>query len=131
MSARILVVEDEQIVAEDLSRKLRRIGHQVVGTAATGEDAARLAVELRPDLVLMDIRLRGRMDGREAARIIQRMTGAPVVYITAYSDVFLRNPEPTQPPGLCLSKPFSFHQLKTAVEVALAAGGPDTAPVLL
>jgi CheY-like chemotaxis protein len=127
MSARILIVEDEQIVAEDLRRKLGRIGHQVVGTAATGEEAVRLAGELQPDLVLMDIRLQGRMDGREAAAVIQHLTGAPVVYITAYSDVFLREPHAMRRPGLCLTKPFSFHQLKTAVEVALAAGGPPSA----
>ena len=77
MNARILVVEDEQIVAEDLSLKLRRIGHQVVGMASSGEAAIRLAKDLHPDLVLMDIRLQGKMDGREAARIIRSSTGLP------------------------------------------------------
>jgi CheY-like chemotaxis protein len=113
--ARILVVEDEQIVAEDLRLKLESIGHAVVGTAVTGEEAIQLADSERPDLVLMDIRLQGSMEGTEAARQIQRRTGAPVVFLTAYPGVFVKEPAKMLPPGLCLTKPFSRKQLEAVI----------------
>src|SRR5947208_2812224 len=68
MGARIFIVEDEQIVAADLDAQLRRLGHQVIGIAASGEEAMRLAEQLRPELVLMHVRIQGDMDGTEAAR---------------------------------------------------------------
>ena len=118
MNLRVLIVEDEQIVAADLEGKLKRIGHQVVGVAASGEEAIPVAEELRPELVLMDVRLQGPMDGTEAARRIQRLTGAPVVFITAFAEIFLRDPALMHPPGLCLSKPFSLHQLRAVLDAA-------------
>lgn len=69
---KILIVEDEAIVAEDLSRKLERLDYEVSGMAGSGEEAVALARARRPDLVLMDIRLEGRMDGVEAAQIIHQ-----------------------------------------------------------
>ena len=119
MGVRILIVEDEQIVAADLESKLGRIGHQVVGTAASGEEAISVAEEIRPELVLMDIRLQGRMNGAEAASRIQRLTGAPIVFITAYAEIFMRDPTLMNPPGLCLSKPFSISQLKAVLDAAV------------
>ena len=116
MSLRILIVEDEQIVAADLESKLTRIGHRVVGTAGTGEDAIALAEQIRPELVLMDVRLKGSMDGTEAARQVQRLTGAPIIFITAFAEIFLRDPALMNPPGLCLSKPFSLNQLQAVLE---------------
>ena len=118
MSLRVLIVEDEQIVAADLEGKLNRIGHKAVAIAASGEEAIFLAEELRPELVLMDVRLQGSMDGTEAARRIQRLTGAPVIFIAAFAEIFLRDPKPMHPPGLCLSKPFSIHQLRAVLEPA-------------
>ncbi len=119
MSARILVVEDEQLIAADLAAKLARMGHQVIGTAASGKEAIRMAESLRPELVLMDIRIQGPMDGREAARRVQAVSGAPVIFITAYAEVFLSDPTQMVPPGLCLSKPFSTYQLQTVVDTVL------------
>ena len=116
MSRRVLIVEDEQIVAADLEAKLTRMGYQVVGTAASGAEALRLADEVRPDVVLMDIQLQGAMSGTEAARIIQRSTGSAIVFVTAYAGVFVRDPEQMPPPGICVSKPFSVHQLKAALD---------------
>ena len=116
MSLRILVVEDENIVAADLASKLNRLGHEVVGMAASGEEAVSLAKNVRPELVLMDIRLRGPMEGTEAASHIQRDTGAPVIFITAYAEIFLRDPTLMKAPGLCLSKPFSIHQLRVVLD---------------
>ena len=119
MSARILVVEDEQLIAADLEAKLARMGHTVIGTAASGKEAIQLAESLRPELVLMDVRIQGPMDGREAARHVQAVSGAPVIFVTAYAEVFLSDPTQMVPPGLCLSKPFSAYQLQTVVDTVL------------
>jgi len=116
MSLRILIVEDEFIVAADLEAKLRKLGHEVVGTAASGEESLSLAEQYRPHIVLMDIQLQGAMSGIEAGRLIQRKTGAAIIFVTAYAAVFLRDPAQMQPPGLCLSKPFSSVQLNAALQ---------------
>jgi two-component system, cell cycle sensor histidine kinase and response regulator CckA len=121
MSARILIVEDEQIVAEDLSIKLRLMGHDVVGSAASGEEGLHLATSLHPDLILMDVRLQGAMNGAEAARRIQEVMDIPIVYVSAFSELFIANPALMQPPGMCLSKPFSAYQLRTVIDVALGS----------
>jgi CheY-like chemotaxis protein len=117
--ARILVVEDEQIVVEDLRIKLERMGHEVVGAASSGEEAIQVATEVRPDLVLMDVQLQGAMEGTEAAQRIQRATGAPVVFLTAFPGVFVRQPGKMLAPGLCLTKPFSKHQLQSVIDSVL------------
>jgi CheY-like chemotaxis protein len=116
MGAHILIVEDEQIVAADLEVKLERMGHQVVGKAASGEEAIKLAEELRPELVFMDIRLQGAMDGTTAAQRVRELTGAPVIFVTAYAEVFVADPTQMPPPGICLSKPFSTSQLQAALD---------------
>jgi CheY-like chemotaxis protein len=116
VSVRVLIVEDEQIVAADLEAKLKRLGYEVVGTAASGEDAVLIAERARPQVVLMDIKLRGQMSGTETAKTIQQKTGARIIFVTAYAGVFLRDPGQMQPPGICLSKPFSQHQLQAALD---------------
>jgi CheY-like chemotaxis protein len=119
MAARILVVEDEQIIAADLCNKLTRMGHQIVGIAIAADEAIAIADELKPDLVLMDVQLDGAMTGTEAACTIQERTGAPVVYVTAFPGIFVRDPTKMQQPGICLGKPFSRLQLEAAVHAAL------------
>ena len=119
MGARIFIVEDEQIVAADLEIKLKRLGHEVVGSATSGSEAILMTKDLRPDLVLMDIRIHGDMDGMEAARRIQAFTGTPVIFITAYAEVFLAEPSSMAPPALCLSKPFSVSQLHSVLDAVL------------
>ena len=119
MTKRILIVEDEQIVAADLEGKLNKIGHQVVGIAASGEEAILMAERIRPELVLMDVRLQGPLDGIEAAGQIRQSTGASIIFITAYAKIFLQNPAPMYPLGPCLSKPFSMHQLRAVLEAVL------------
>ena len=84
--ARILIVEDDRVVARDIQRQLGRIGHAVVGMTARGEDAPQLALDTRPELVLMDIRLEGAVDGIEAAQQIREYCLIPVVFLTAYAD---------------------------------------------
>lgn len=116
MSQRVLIVEDEFIVADDLQWKLMQIGCEVVGIAASGDEALSLADQHRPEIVLMDIQLQGQMNGIEAAQLIQRKTGAAIIFVTAYAAVFVRDPGRMQPPGICLSKPFSTVQLKAALQ---------------
>ncbi len=115
----ILIVEDEAIVAADLAAKLRRLGYTVCGSAERGEDALDLARERCPDLVLMDIRLAGEMDGVETAERIRRECDVPVIYLTAHSDrVTLDRAKRTEPFGYLL-KPFDELELETHIEMAL------------
>ena len=117
--ARILVVEDEGIVAQDIRNRLTRHGYTVVGVVETGADAVRLTAELQPDLVLMDIHLKGPMDGVEAAEQIRAGSPIPVVYLTAYADdATLRRARVTEPFGYIL-KPFEERELPTILEMAL------------
>ena len=118
-SAKILVVEDDRVVARDLAQQLTRLGHSVVGVTARGDDAVRLAIETKPELALMDIRLEGAVDGIEAAQQLRERCRVPVVYLTAYADDrTLERAALTEPFGYLL-KPFDDTQLRTAIEIAL------------
>ena len=115
----ILVVEDESIVALDIERRLKSLGYQVIGHVLSGEEAVVRADEERPDLVLMDIHLKGRMDGIEAAQKIRRLYDIPVIYITAYSDeATLERAKVTEPFGYIL-KPFQEREIHSAIEMAI------------
>jgi diguanylate cyclase (GGDEF)-like protein/PAS domain S-box-containing protein len=117
--ARILVVEDESIVALDIQDRLEALGYDVPGVCASGEKAIASADTLRPDLVLMDIQLQGRMDGVEAANEIRQRFNIPVVYLTANADhPTVQRAKLTEPFGYVL-KPFEERELHTAVEMAL------------
>lgn len=117
--ARILVVEDERIVAKDIQNTLKSLGYGVSGLASSGEEAIDRAAETHPDLVLMDIALKGEMDGVEAVTQIQSLFDIPVVYLTAYSDEeTLQRAKITQPFGYIL-KPFSESGLRISIEMAL------------
>ncbi len=116
---RILVVEDESIVAADVQERLAILGYKVVGHAATGPDAVELARTVEPDIVLMDIMLRGDMDGVEAAGLINESGAVPVVYMTAYADEdTLARAKITGPYGYIL-KPFNERELHATIEMAL------------
>jgi CheY-like chemotaxis protein len=114
---RILLVEDEVLIAEDARIRLEGMGHQVIATVASGRDAVQQALELRPDLILMDVRLQGAMNGVEAARRIRSEADIPIIYVTAHASVLasLKNGNGST----CLAKPFSPLQLKAAVEAVL------------
>ena len=117
--ASILVAEDENIVAMDLRNRLSSLGYSVAGIAATGEEAVAKAGETFPDLILMDIRLRGDMDGVEAAAEIRSKYQLPVVYLTGQADEHtLRRAKITEPLGYLL-KPFDDRELRPAIEIAL------------
>ncbi len=116
---KILVVEDERVVAADIEESLRKLGYHVVGAAASGVGAIRRAVETEPDLVLMDIKLKGRMDGIDAAQELHERLGIPVVFLTAYADdSILARAKRSSPSGYVL-KPFDDRSLRSAVEIAL------------
>ncbi|HUI10203.1 MAG TPA: response regulator [Bacteroidota bacterium] len=117
--AKILVVEDENIVARDICARLEQFGYDVAPPVATGEEAIARARGSRPDLVLMDIMLRGPMDGIEAARVIREQLNVPVVYLTAYVDEKnLQRAKVTEPFGYLL-KPFEERELQITIEMAL------------
>lgn len=121
MDVKILVVEDEAIVALEIQNTLERNGYQVVGLANSGEEAIRRATEALPDLILMDIRIKGTMDGIEAANHIRATLHIPVIFLTAHAeDDSLQRAKQTQPYGYIL-KPFQERDLKVAVEIALYA----------
>ena len=116
---RIMIVEDDTIVAKDLEESLISFGYEITTSVDTGEEAIKEAEKERPDLVLMDIRLRGKMDGIEAAEIIRKNTFLPVIYLTAYSDEkTLQRAKITEPFGYVL-KPFDEKMLHTVIEMAL------------
>ena len=115
----ILVVEDEVVVAKDIQRTLKALSYQVPNTAYTGADALRLVEELQPDLVLMDITLKGTLDGIATASQIRARWDIPIIYLTAHSDdATLARAKETGPHGYVL-KPWNERDLRTAIEVAL------------
>jgi diguanylate cyclase (GGDEF)-like protein/PAS domain S-box-containing protein len=115
----ILVVEDENIVARDLQQQLLEQGYRRLSHATTGEQAIALAEQLRPDLVLMDIQLAGKLDGIAAAQIIRTHFHIPVVFLTAYAaEEVLARAKLSEPYGYIL-KPFSERELYTVIEMAL------------
>ncbi len=118
-NVKILVVEDESIVAMDIKHRAEGLGYSVTGITPSGEGAIQKASETLPDLVLMDIVLKGDMDGVEAAQKIRDTLDIPVVYLTAYSDEkTLKRAKVTEPFGYII-KPFEDRELHSAVEVAL------------
>ena len=116
---RILIVEDEHIVAMGIKRMLKTLGYTVTGVASSGEDAIGKAESTFPDVVLMDIMLKGSMDGVTAAKEITTRFDVPVVYLTAYSDnSILERAKKTEPFGYII-KPFDEKDLYSSIEVAL------------
>lgn len=115
----ILIVEDESIVAKDIQMSLRKLGYNVVAICSNGEDAIRAAEEYMPELVLMDIMLKGNMSGIEAAEQIRSRFTIPIIYLTAYADEStLSKAKITEPYGYII-KPFKEIDLRTSIEMAL------------
>ena len=115
----IMIVEDERIVAEDIKNNVQSLGYDVSAVVSSGEEALKKVVENKPNLVLMDIKLKGDMDGIEAAGMIRSLANIPVVYLTAHSDEnTLRRAKITEPFGYVI-KPFKNRNLHIAIEMAL------------
>lgn len=116
---RVLIVEDELIVSADIAARLERMGYQVIGQADQAEQAVKICLEQQPDLVLMDIRLKGDMDGIAAASRIHSHCSIPIVFLTAHADEStLQRAKITEPYGYIL-KPFEERELRIVVEVSL------------
>ncbi len=115
----VLVVEDESIVSKDIQHSLKKLGYHVVGAASTGEQAVELAREHVPDIILMDIMLKGEMSGIDAAEAIRKEANIPVIFLTAYADEStLAKAKVTQPYGYII-KPFKEIDIHTSIEMAL------------
>lgn len=118
-SHRILIAEDESIIAKDIAKTLESLSYVVLGITRTGKDIIRKASELKPDLVLMDIKLEGEMSGIEAAHFIMSNYNIPVVYLTAFADNdTLERAKVTEPFGYIL-KPFDDRSLHSSIEMAI------------
>jgi DNA-binding LytR/AlgR family response regulator len=115
----ILVVEDESIVSKDIQNSLKKLGYNVVGACNNGEEAVEMVREKQPDLVLMDIMLKGEMSGIDAADIIRTQLNIPIIFLTAYADEStLSKAKVTEPYGYIL-KPFKEIDLHSSIEMAI------------
>ncbi|MFT7102266.1 MAG: DNA-binding LytR/AlgR family response regulator [Bacteroidia bacterium] len=121
----ILVVEDESIVAKDIQQSLKKLGYSVPSVENSGEDAIDSAGQHRPDLILMDIMLKGEISGIEAAQQIKNRYQIPIIFLTAYADEStLSKAKVTEPYGYII-KPFKEIDLHTSIEMALYKHGKE------
>ena len=121
----VLVIEDESIVSKDIQHSLKKLGYNVVGAASTGEKAIELADSTKPDIILMDIMLKGEMNGIAAADEIRKNNSIPVIFLTAYADEStLSKAKITEPYGYIL-KPFKEIDLHTTIEMAIYKHGRE------
>jgi len=125
MNGRVLIVEDEPIVALDLQQEIEDFGCEVVGLAESADEALMAVEENRPDLALMDIRITGSMDGIEVAKLLRDTYGVPVVFLTSYSDDTTISRAAREMPYGYLTKPFQTRELKATLQVALAKAEAD------
>ncbi len=116
---RILLVEDEGIISKDIERGLTQMLYDVCGWAVSGAEAIAMSRELKPDLVLMDIVLKGQMDGIEAAGIIHEEMDIPVIYLTAYTDQEKIERAKLTTPFAYIVKPFEDRELHSNIQIAL------------
>ena len=115
----VLVVEDESIVAKDIQQSLKKLGYNVLGICSTGEDAVKSAQDLSPNIVLMDIMLKGEMNGIEAAALIRKSNNIPVIFLTAYADESTLDKAKVSEPFGYIIKPFKEIDLHTSIEMAI------------
>lgn len=116
---KILIVEDEALTAMNLKSNLEEMGHRVIGIADSGESAIKKSEELKPNLILMDITLKGEMNGIDAAIMIRKLNPIPIIYMTAHTDTeTIEKAKLTQPYGY-LPKPCSKIIIRTTIEMAI------------
>jgi len=116
---RALIVEDETLIAEELKERLSRLGFSIIAAVDTADEGIAIATREHPDLVLMDIRLKGEKDGVQAAREIREQVDVPIVYLTAHSDrLTVERVKATEYDGFLL-KPFQRRELQSTIEVAM------------
>lgn len=113
---RILIVEDEAITALELTRRLQRWGFEVVGDVASGQNALEMAQELKPDLIIMDISLKGKMDGVDTAIAISKIYDVPIIFLTAHGNQNTIRKAQVVKPAHYIIKPYRENELRFAVE---------------
>lgn len=111
--ARILITEDERIIADDLKYILQDCGHQVVGTATTGEAAIKFSDKIVPDIIFMDIKLAGELNGIEAAKIIKKKHNIKIIFCSAYNDDYIFLKASALNPEGYIIKPFDIEEIET------------------
>ncbi len=125
---KILIVEDEMIIAANISLQVSKLGYEVLGILPRGEEALCFIKEAPPDIILMDINLKGSIDGIETARIMQQHHNIPIIYLTANADDEHFNRAKSTHPQAFISKPFNSLDLKRAIELTTSRvqnGGPE------
>ena len=119
LSSKIIIVEDEIIIALDLKLRLENLGHYVLDIIFNGEDAIKKTGETNPDLVLMDIQLNGEIDGIEAAQQIRDLYNIPFIYLTgSHDNTILERIKITEPSGY-ITKPFDDTEIQNAIKIAI------------
>jgi DNA-binding LytR/AlgR family response regulator len=124
---KILVVEDEMIIAAKIAMQLTGLGYEVTGMLARGEDAVLHVRDVRPDVVLLDIQLKGKLDGVETAMQMQQNAHTPIIYLTANADEATFNRAKATKPYAFISKPFKQLDLQRAIELAISRMTPTEA----
>jgi PAS domain S-box-containing protein len=127
MKAKLLIVEDEPVVALDLQQEVEQLGCEVVGLAESADEALVAAEISRPDLALMDVRIVGSMDGIQTARLLRTVYDVPVIFLTSYSDETTIDRAAKEMPYGYLTKPFKSRELKATLQVALHKAKADAA----
>lgn len=125
MPARILIVEDHTTIAQGLKRELGSLGHEVVGMTDNASDAMKLAAEMKPDLILMDIGLPGDVDGIAVASAIRGNENIPVVFLTGHSDDATLDRALKASPFGYIVKPFEKREIEATIRVALYRHGKE------
>ena len=121
----ILIVEDEPIIAADLQRNLTKLGYEVIGRVASGEDSLVVLADTKPDIILMDIQLKGNLDGIETADQIEKLYQIPLIFVTSNSDKKTLDRAMSVKPRAFLSKPFRISDIASAIELAVFGQGVD------
>lgn len=116
---KILVVEDEAIIAKNIESKLLKAGYEVVDTVYTGNDAIKSALEKNPEIILLDIKLKGEIGGIEAAEKIKQVKDIPVIYLTSYTDEDTFEKAKLTEPAAFLSKPFNIDELNRIIQLTI------------
>lgn len=116
----VLVVEDEALIALDLTCSLEALGYKVLGPAMNGEDARRIAARENPDLLLMDVTIQGSADGIDTARAITAKNPAKVIFLTAHSDPVTRKRAASLNPQAFIQKPWTVRQMQQVLTAAFA-----------
>lgn len=118
-SIKILIAEDEMIIAADIASQLGKMGYELAGISTRGEDVLKLLESMRPDIILMDIALRGKMDGVETAVQILQHHRIPVIFVTSNADDATFQRAKTAKPYAFIAKPFQQKDLQRAIEITL------------